>query len=89
MSTPLPKLQFSLWDLILYMYVTFMLHDRHEYTMHLNITVPCMLPQHLCCMHVIGTPENTEYRITEQRNNGISGFRLNRFIIQTRCLINA
>ena len=51
-SNPLPKLQFSLWDSILHMHVTFMLHDQHEYTMHVNITVPCMLPQHSCYMNM-------------------------------------
>ena len=29
----------------------------------------------LCVQDVVGTPENTEYGITEQRNNGISQFR--------------
>ena len=41
--------QFSMCD---YMYVIFMLHNLHEYTIHVSITVPCMLPQHSCCMHV-------------------------------------
>ena len=51
-NNPLLELQLSLWDLIWYMHVTFISHDRHVCTMHVDITITCMSPQHSCYMHV-------------------------------------
>ena len=51
-NNPLLEFQLSLWDLIWYMHVTIMSHNGHIYTMHVNITVTCMSPQHSCYMHV-------------------------------------
>jgi len=61
-NNPLSKLQFSLWDLIWYMHVTFMLHYQHEY-----IIVPCtyvtpILMLHACEMHITITVTCMSYK---------------------------